>query len=68
MSIIDHNHELDRILENTKFDEYKYIDLPMEQLEDSAQESLGVGMAPTSNTNSTSGLAPREWSSRELRL
>ena len=56
MSIIDDDHELDRILENTYFDEYELIDLPMEQLEGSAQENSGVGTAPTYGQY---GAAPR---------
>ena len=38
MSIIDNDHELDRILESTNLDKYKLIDLPMEQTGDSSHE------------------------------
>ena len=47
-------------------DEYELIDVPIEQHSDSTQDNFGVGMAPISDTNSTSGLAPRKGSSREL--
>ena len=68
MTIIDDDdQELDRILENTNLDEYELIDVPIEQHSDSTQHNLGVGMAPISDTNSTSGLAPRKGGSRELR-
>ena len=56
------------MLESTNLDEYKLIDLPVEQHDDSSQEHMGVGMAPTLDTRSTSGLAPREGSLTELHL
>ena len=56
-------HELHKILERTlqrtNLDKYKLIDLSMEQHGDSSHEHTGVGMAPTSDTGSTSGLALR---------
>ena len=58
MTIIDDDQELDRILKNTNLDEYEIIDVPIEQHSDSTQVNLGVGMAPISDANSTSGLAP----------
>ena len=58
MSIIDHDYELDKIIESTNFDEYELIDLPMKQPGDSSYEHTGVRMAPTLDTQRTSGLHP----------
>ena len=66
MSIIDDGSELDRILETHNFDDYELIDIPMES-DESLHELTCVGMAPASNTPSTSWLAPCKGSSRELR-
>ena len=49
-------HELDRILESTNLDEYEFIDLPVEQHDDSSQVHTGVGMAPTLDTSICRGL------------
>ena len=69
MLIMDNHHKLDRILRSTNLDEYELIDLPMEQQSgDSSHEHTGIGMALTSDTRSTSGLAPLEGSSKELLL
>ena len=68
MSVIDDDDEPDRILENTNLDEFELIDSPREQLDDSSQENMGVGSAPTMDTDSTSGLAPRTGGDVELRL
>ena len=38
MSIIDNNHEIDRILESMNLDDYELINLPMEQHDDKSQE------------------------------
>ena len=67
MSIIDDDSELDRILENTNFDDYTLFDIPMEP-DESLHALTGVGMAPTSDTPSRSGLAPRNGSSSEMRV
>ena len=48
--------------------EWELIDLPMEQHDDSLQEHTGIRMAPTLDARRTSGLAPFEESSTELRL
>ena len=45
------DHELDRILESMNWDEYKFIDLPVEQHDDSSQGHTGIGMAPTLDTS-----------------
>ena len=66
MSIINNNLELVRILENTNLDKYEFTDMPMEQPDESPHELTGVGMAPTSDTLSTSGLAPCNESSSVL--
>ena len=66
MSIIDDDSELDRILKTTNFDNYKLIDISMES-DESLHELTGIGMASASDTPSTTRLAPREGSSRELR-
>ena len=55
--------ELVRILENKNLHEYELTDMPMEQPDESAHKLMYVGMAPTSGTPSTSGLAPCNWSS-----
>ena len=68
MSIIDDDHELDRILESMSLDEYELIDLPMEQPDDSSHEHIGVGIAPTLDAGRTLGLAPCEGSSTVLLL
>ena len=73
MWIIDDNHEHDKILERTllraDLDKYELIiDLPMESPSVSSHEYTGIGMAPTLDTGSTSGLAPHEGSLRELRF
>ena len=69
MPIINDDLELDRILDNTNVDEYMHelTDMPMEQPDESPQELTGVGTAPTSDTQSTSGLAPCNESSGVLR-
>ena len=65
MSIIDDDLELDRILETTNFDDCELIDIPMES--DELQDKLtSIRLAPASDTPSSSGLAPRKGSSREL--
>ena len=64
-SIIDDDHELDR---STNTDKYKLIDLPLERLDNSTHEHMGVGMGPTLNTRDMSGLAPHEGSSTVLHL
>ena len=68
MPIIDDDLELDRILDNTNVDEYMHelTDMPMEQPDESPQELTGVGTAPISDTQSTSGLAPSNGSSSVL--
>ena len=66
MSIIDDNHELDRILERMNLEEYELLNLPMEQPNDLLHKLTGVRMAPTLDTGSTSVLAPCEWSSMVL--
>ena len=58
MSIIDHDHEFDKILESTNLDEYEPIDLPMKQPGDLSHEQTGIKMVPTLDTESTSGLHP----------
>ena len=68
MSIIDDDHEVDRILESMNLDEYKLINLPMEQPGDSSHEHTAIGIAPTLDTGSTSGLARCEGSSMVLHL
>ena len=62
LSIIDNDHKFDRILESMNLDEYECINLPMEQVDDSSQEHTYIRMAPTLDTESTSGLAPCEGS------
>ena len=62
LSVLNDYHELDRILESTNLDEYEFIDLPMEQHDDLLQEHLGVGIAPTLDTESALGMSPREGS------
>ena len=47
-------------------DEFELVDSPTMQLDES-QENVGVGPAPTTDTESTSGLAPRNGSMEELR-
>ena len=64
ISIIDDNHEFDRILESTNLDEYEIIDLPMEQPDHLSHELTGIGMPHTLDTGSMSGLAPREGNQR----
>ena len=54
MSIIDGNLELDRILESTNLDEYELTDMPMKQPDALPHQLTGVGMAPTSDTPSSS--------------
>ena len=67
MSIIDDEHELNRILESTNLDGYELIHLPMEQIGDWWHEHTDVGMASTLGTGSTSVLARREGNSTDLR-
>ena len=55
MSIIDDEHELNKILESTSLDEYELINLPMKQSGDLSHKHTGVGMASTLDM---SGLAP----------
>lgn len=63
MSIIDDDHKLDRSIESMTLDEYKLIDSPTKQLNDSLHEHImGVRMALTLDTGITLGLAPREGS------
>ena len=66
--IIDNDHELDRTSESAELDEYRLIDLPMEQPDGSLHHLRDIGIAPTLNMGSMSGLAPREGSSTVLRL
>ena len=67
MLIMDDDRKLDRILDSTNLDEYELIDFPIEQQPgDSSHECTGVGMAFSSDTGSTSGLAPREGRSKKL--
>ena len=47
------------------FDDYELINISMES-DELLHEFTGIGMAPASDTPSTSGLAPRKGSSREL--
>ena len=42
MLIIDDDHKLERILENTSLVEYELIDLPTEQHGDSLHEFVGI--------------------------
>ena len=63
--IVD-DEEIDRILQTTDLDEFELVDSPTMQLEE-PQENVGVEPAPTIDTQSTSGLAPRNGSSEELR-
>ena len=60
------DNELDSILENTVLDEFELTDLLQELLDGSLQEEPGVRSAPTMDTNSTSGMAPRKGSNTEL--
>ena len=53
-------------LQSTNLDKYEPIDLPMEQPNDMLHEPMGVGVAPTLDTESTYQLAPREGSSTVL--
>ena len=46
------------ILENTNLDDFELTDLLQEQLDGLSQEELGVGSAPTMDTNSASPGAP----------
>ena len=55
MWIIDDDSELDRILETTNFEHYELIDI-----NESLDELTGVGMAPASDTPSTSELELRK--------
>ena len=66
MFMIDDDNELDRILKDTNLDEYELIDLPLEQLGDSSQETTRIGTAPTMDMQSMSGLEPQVGSSVEL--
>ena len=66
MPIIDNDLKLVRILENMDLDKYELTDMRMEQPDESPHELTGVGMAPTSNTLSTSGLTPYNGSSSVL--
>ena len=68
-SIIDNNHELDRILESIH--EFRWIRayrLANGVNDDSSQEHMGVWMAPALDIRRTSGLARREESLMELLL
>ena len=47
VSIIDDDHELNKILESTNSDEYELIDLPMKQSGGLSHKHAGVGMAST---------------------
>ena len=38
--ITDHDHELDRIIQNMNIDEYELVDLPMQQRGDSLYEHI----------------------------
>ena len=67
VSIIDADHELDRIIKSTNLDEYECIDLPLMQPGDSSHEHTDVGLAPDLDTESTLGRAPRKGRSTELR-
>ena len=60
--------ELDKILENTTLDKLELTNLLWEQLDSSSQEEPGIGSAPTTDVNSTLGLAPRKGSNMELHL
>ena len=52
MSIINDDHELDKMLESTNLDKYKVIDLLMKQLNGLSHEYTGVEVAPTLDTES----------------
>ena len=58
--------ELIKILENTNLHEYAFTDMLMEQADELVHELAGVRMAPTSDTISTSALAPCNWKSNVL--
>ena len=57
MPIIDDDLELIRILDNTNFDEYELTDMAMEQPDESPDELMSIGIAPTSGTLCTLELA-----------
>ena len=67
MARIGDDDELERILHTTDLDEFELVESPLEQLNDESHENLSVGPAPTIDTASTSGLAPRKGSTVELR-
>ena len=56
-SIINDDLQLVRILERMDLDEYEPTDMPMTQPDELPHKLTGIGMAPTSDTLSTSELA-----------
>ena len=67
MPIIDYGLDFVRILVNTNLDKYELTDMPTEQPDESPHELMGVRMAPTSDTQGMSRLAPHNGSSSVLR-
>ena len=66
ISMIDDEDDLDRILQNTNLDEFEQTDRLQNQLDSLSKEEPSVRLAPTMDTNSTPGLAPRKGSNTEL--
>ena len=64
MLFINDDLELVRILENTNLDEYELTDMPIDEPDESSHKLTGIGMAPTLDMLNTSGLTPRNGSSR----
>ena len=56
-SIINDDLQLVRILERMDIDEYELTDMPMTQPDELPHKLTRIGMAPTSDTLSTSELA-----------
>ena len=59
--VIEDDTELNRILETTKFNEFEVVNSPLEELDLSSQELLGVIAC-------TLGLPPQKGSNGELRV